>query len=122
LKAEGSSVTEGIGQGRITRNLEGAAIDMAFQVPDAETLDTVFRLTAEEGLCVGASSGVNVAAATRLARELGPGHTIVTILCDSGTRYQSRLFNRAFLEARSLPVPPWLSRPPRELPDMMIDG
>ena len=111
LKAEGSSVTEGIGQGRITKNLEGAPIDMAYRIPDDEALRIVFALTAEEGLCVGASTGVNVAGAIRLARELGPGHTIVTILCDSGTRYQSRLFNPAFLEGKSLPVPAWLARP-----------
>jgi cysteine synthase A len=111
LKAEGSSITEGIGQGRITKNLEGAAIDAAFHIPDAEALRIVYALTAEEGLCVGASTGVNVAGAIRLAKELGPGHTIVTILCDSGTRYQSRLFNPAFLEAKSLPVPTWLARP-----------
>ena len=84
---------------------------MAYQIPDDETLRIVFALTAEEGLCVGASTGVNVAGAMRLARELGPGHTIVTILCDSGTRYQSRLFNPAFLEGKSLPVPAWLARP-----------
>jgi cysteine synthase A len=116
FKAEGSSITEGIGQGRITKNLEGAAIDMAFQIPDAEALHIVFALTSEEGLCVGASSGVNVAGAIRLANELGPGHTIVTILCDSGTRYQSRLFNPAFLRAKSLPVPAWLSRAAPSLP------
>ena len=100
FKPEGSSITEGIGQSRITKNLEGAPIDMAYQIPDEETLRIVFALTAEEGLCVGASTGVNVAGAMRLARELGPGHTIVTILCDSGTRYQSRLFNPAFLEGQ----------------------
>jgi cysteine synthase A len=99
LKAEGSSITEGIGQGRITKNLEGAPIDRAYQIPDAEAVRIVFELISEEGLCLGASSGVNVAGAMRLARELGPGHTIVTILCDSGTRYQSRLFNPEFLKA-----------------------
>jgi len=118
FKAEGSSVTEGIGQSRITKNLEGASIDMAYQISDDETLRIVFALTAEEGLCVGASTGVNVAGAMRLARELGPGHTIVTILCDSGTRYQSRLFNPAFLEGKSLPVPPWLARPTPQLPSV----
>ena len=118
FKAEGSSVTEGIGQSRITKNLEGAAIDMAYQIPDAEALAIVFALTSEEGLCVGASTGVNVAGAMRLARELGPGHTIVTILCDSGTRYQSRLFNPAFLEGKSLPVPAWLARPAPRLPSV----
>ena len=118
FKPEGSSVTEGIGQSRITKNLEGAPIDMAYQIPDDETLRIVFALMAEEGLCVGASTGVNVAGAMRLARELGPGHTIVTILCDSGTRYQSRLFNPAFLEGKSLPVPAWLARPPPRLPSV----
>ncbi|KAB2941064.1 MAG: cysteine synthase A [Hyphomicrobium sp.] len=118
LKAEGSSITEGIGQGRITRNLEGAPIDVAFRIPDEESLDIVFRLTSEEGLCCGASTGVNVAGAMRLARQLGPGHTIVTILCDSGTRYQSRLFNPAFLESKSLPVPAWLQRETSQLPSV----
>jgi cysteine synthase A len=118
LKAEGSSITEGIGQGRITRNLEGAPIDTAYRIPDEEALRVVFALTAEEGLCVGASSGVNVAGAIRLAQDLGPGHTIVTILCDPGTRYQSRLFNPVFLQAKSLPVPPWLAREPRQLPQV----
>jgi cysteine synthase A len=118
FKAEGSSVTEGIGQGRITKNLEGAAIDMAYRIPDEETLRIVFALTAEEGLCCGASTGVNIAGAMRLARELGPGHTLVTILCDSGTRYQSRLFNPAYLEGKSLPVPGWLSRPALPLPSV----
>lgn len=118
LKAEGSSITEGIGQGRITKNLEGAPIDVAFRIPDEESLDIVFRLTSEEGLCCGASTGVNVAGAMRLARQLGPGHTIVTILCDSGTRYQSRLFNPAFLESKSLPVPAWLQRETSQLPSV----
>jgi cysteine synthase len=118
FKPEGSSITEGIGQSRITKNLEGAPIDMAYQIPDEEALRIVFALTAEEGLCVGASTGVNIAGAIRLARELGPGHTIVTILCDSGTRYQSRLFNPAFLQAKSLPVPPWLAGPAPQLPSV----
>lgn len=121
LKAEGSSITEGIGQGRITKNLEGAAIDRAYQIPDAETVRIVFELTSEEGLCLGASSGVNVAGAMRLARELGPGHTIVTILCDSGTRYQSRLFNPEFLKAKSLPQPAWLTAAPRPLPSVFSE-
>jgi len=121
LKAQGSSITEGIGQGRITKNLEGAPIDTAFQIPDAEALRIVFELTAEEGLCLGASSGVNVAGAIRLAKELGPGHTIVTILCDPGTRYQSRLFNLAFLQSKSLPIPAWLARKPRALPSVFAD-
>ncbi len=122
LKAEGSSITEGIGQGRITKNLEGAPIDTAYFIPDEDALRIVFALTAEEGLCVGASSGVNVAGAIRLARELGPGHTIVTILCDPGTRYQSRLFNPSFLQTKSLPAPPWLTREPRKLPSVFADS
>jgi cysteine synthase A len=108
LKAEGESITEGIGQGRITANLEGAAVDHAYRVEDAEALEIVFDLLAHEGLCLGGSSGINVAGAMRLARELGPGHTIVTILCDYGTRYQSKLYNPAFLRAKGLPVPAWL--------------
>ncbi|WP_349360222.1 cysteine synthase A [Stappia sp.] len=110
LKAEGSSITEGIGQGRITANLENAPVDMPFQIPDAEALPIVFDLLEHEGLCLGASSGVNVAGAIRMARELGPGHTIVTILCDYGTRYQSKLFNPDFLRSKDLPVPAWLER------------
>ncbi len=108
LKSEGSSMTEGIGQGRITGNLAGAPIDVAFQIPDSEALPVVFDLLEHEGLCLGASSGINVAGAIRLARHLGPGRTIVTILCDYGTRYQSKLFNPAFLRARGLPTPRWL--------------
>ncbi len=108
LKAEGSSITEGIGQGRITRNIEGVKVDRSYRIADAEAVETTFQLLAEEGLCLGASSGVNVAGAVRLARDLGPGHTIVTMLCDSGLRYQSRLFNPEFLRAKSLPVPAWL--------------
>ncbi|SDU01399.1 cysteine synthase A [Stappia sp. ES.058] len=110
LKAEGSSITEGIGQGRITANLEGALVDMPFQIPDTEALPVVFDLLEHEGLCLGASSGVNVAGAIRMAREMGPGHTIVTILCDYGTRYQSKLFNPDFLRSKDLPVPAWLER------------
>ena len=122
LQAEGSSITEGIGQGRITANLEGVTIDTAYRVEDGEAVATVFQLLSEEGLCLGASSGVNVAGAIRLAREMGPGHTIVTILCDYGTRYQSRLFNPAFLAERGLPTPAWLTRPPDELPRVAHDG
>lgn len=110
LKAEGNSITEGIGQGRITANLEGLDLDAAYQIPDDEAVAIVFDLLEHEGLCLGASSGVNVAGAIRLARELGPGHTIVTVLCDFGTRYQSRLFNPEFLRAKDLPVPQWLER------------
>ncbi len=108
LKAEGESITEGIGQGRITANLEGAPVDAAYQIPDEEALPIVFDLLKHEGFCVGASTGVNVAGAIRLAKDLGPGHTIVTILCDYGTRYQSKLFNPAFLREKGLPVPDWL--------------
>jgi cysteine synthase A len=117
LKAEGSSITEGIGQGRITRNIEGLGVDFSWEVPDVETVQTVFDLVAEEGLVLGSSSGINVAGAVRLARELGPGHVIVTILCDSGTRYASRLFNPDFLRAKNLPVPPWLAAPRPMLPE-----
>jgi cysteine synthase A len=108
LKAEGSSVTEGIGQGRVTANLEGITVDYAYQIPDAEALRQVFDLTQYEGLCMGGSTGVNVAGAIRLAKDLGPGKTIVTVLCDNGSRYQSKLFNPAFLTERGLPVPAWL--------------
>ncbi len=108
LKAEGSSITEGIGQGRITANLEGAVIDEAYQIPDAEALPILFDLLREEGLCLGGSSGINVGGAIRLARDMGPGHTIVTVLADYGTRYQSRLFNPKFLREKGLPVPEWL--------------
>ncbi|MBR3192910.1 cysteine synthase A [Bosea sp. (in: a-proteobacteria)] len=110
LKAEGSSITEGIGQGRITANIEGAPIDVAFQIPDEEAIPLCFQLLEEEGLCLGGSSGINVAGAIRLAKEMGPGHTIVTILCDYGTRYQSKLFNPEFLRSKNLPVPRWLER------------
>jgi len=108
LKAEGSSITEGIGQGRITKNLEDAPIDDAFQIPDDEALPIAFDLLRKEGLCVGSSTGINVAGAIRLARQMGPGHTIVTLLCDSGLRYQSKLFNPEFLRSKNLPVPGWL--------------
>jgi cysteine synthase A len=109
LKAEGSSITEGIGQGRVTRNVEGTPIDIPYQVPDADAVTAIFDLLQHEGLCLGTSSGTNVAGAIRLARELGPGHIIVTILADYGTRYASRLFNPAFLRSKNLPVPPWLA-------------
>lgn len=108
LKAEGSSITEGIGQGRITANIDGAAIDQAFQIPDAEAMSIVYDLLKHEGLCLGGSSGINVAGAVRLAKEMGPGHTIVTVLCDYGTRYQSKMFNPPFLKEKGLPVPAWL--------------
>jgi cysteine synthase len=108
LKSSGSSITEGIGQSRITTNLEGAPIDFAYQIPDEDALPIVFDLVVQEGLLLGSSSGINIAGAIHLARELGPGHTIVTLLCDSGARYTSKLFNPAFLRSKSLPVPDWL--------------
>ncbi|MBT6441124.1 MAG: cysteine synthase A [Alphaproteobacteria bacterium] len=108
LKAEGSSITEGIGQGRITANLEGAPVDIAFQIPDEEGLPLIFDLVQQEGLILGGSSAINIAGAKRLAEHLGPGHTIVTILCDYGNRYHSKLFNPAFLKERGLPTPSWL--------------
>ncbi len=122
LKAEGGSITEGIGQGRITANLEGLTPDFACNIPDAEALPVVFDLLAKEGLCLGGSSGINVAGAMRLAREMGPGHTIVTILCDYGTRYQSKLFNPAFLAEKGLPVPAWMTGAERTLPTVFEDA
>ena len=110
LKGEGSSITEGIGQGRVTGNLDGAHIDDAFQIPDEEMLSICYELLQEEGLLLGGSSGINVAGAIRLAEALGPGKTIVTILCDSGSRYQSKLYNPEFLATKGLPLPPWLTR------------
>jgi cysteine synthase A len=108
LKAEGSSITEGIGQGRITANLEGLKVDHAYQIPDADALEAIYDLVQHEGLCMGGSTGINVAGAIRLARDIGPGKTIVTILCDHGARYQSKIFNPAFLRERGLPTPPWM--------------
>ncbi|MCK5276478.1 MAG: cysteine synthase A [Alphaproteobacteria bacterium] len=108
LKSEGSSITEGIGQGRITANLEGLEVDVPFQIPDDEALPILFNLVLEEGLCLGGSSGINVAGAIRLAKHMGPGHTIVTLLCDSGQRYMSKLYNPAFLREKGLPTPKWL--------------
>ncbi len=116
LKSEGSSITEGIGQGRVTANLEGAPIDDAYQIADEEALPILFDLVTEEGLCMGGSTGINIAGAIRLARDMGPGHMIVTLLCDYGTRYQSKLFNPAFLHERSLPVPSWLDSKSRAAP------
>jgi cysteine synthase A len=113
LKSEGSSITEGIGQGRITGNLEGLTVDEAFFIPDAESVSTLWSLIQHEGLALGTSTGVNVAGAIRLAKKLGPGKTIVTILCDPATRYQSRLFNAEFLRSKNLPLPPWLENPVR---------
>ena len=108
LKAEGTSITEGIGQGRITKNIEDLEVDYPFRCTDDEALSILYDLIQHEGLCLGGSSGINVAGAVRLARELGPGHTIVTILCDYGNRYQSKLFNPEFLRSKDLPVPPWM--------------
>ena len=119
LKSEGSSITEGIGQGRITANLEGLEVDHAFLIPDAESVKITFALLEEEGLALGLSSGVNVAGAIRLARILGPGKTIVAILCDPATRYQSRLFNPDFLRSKGLPVPGWLDPHPGIAPDYL---
>ncbi len=116
--SEGESITEGIGQGRITANLEGFTPDFCARIPDQEALPIVFDLLAEEGLCLGGSSGVNIAGAIRMAREMGPGHVIVTILCDYGTRYQSKLFNPEFLHSKGLPAPAWLDTKPRALPDV----
>jgi cysteine synthase A len=110
LKSEGSSITEGIGQGRITANLEGAPVDFPFQIPDEEALPVMYNLIREEGLSLGTSSGINVAGAIRLAKELGPGHTIVTILCDGAHRYASKIFNVAFLKEKGLPFPEWLDK------------
>ncbi|MGQ0484195.1 MAG: cysteine synthase A [Hyphomicrobiales bacterium] len=112
LKAEGSSITEGIGQGRVTRNLEGAVIDEAFQIHDSEAIPIAFDLLEYEGLCMGGSTGVNVAGAIRMAKQMGPGHTIVTVLCDYATRYASKMFNPGFLREKNLPVPKWLEAKP----------
>jgi cysteine synthase A len=119
LRAEGTSITEGIGQGRITANLEGLDVDHAFLIPDEEMLRTVYSMIEDEGLALGTSSGVNVAGAIRLARELGPGKTIVTMLCDTAARYQSRLFNAEFLRSKGLPLAPWLEKPADIQPDFI---
>lgn len=121
LEAEGSSIAEGIGQVRITRNLEGLTPDFACQVADDEALPIVFDMLEHEGLCMGASTGVNVAGAMRMARDMGPGHTIVTILCDYGTRYQSKLFNPEFLHEKGLPTPAWLDQAPRSIPGVFAE-
>jgi cysteine synthase len=112
LKAEGSSITEGIGQGRITANLDGFTPDFSYQIPDSEALPYIFDLVQQEGLCLGGSTGINIAGAVRLAKELGPGHTIVTVLADYGNRYQSKLFNPAFLREKGLPTPDWMEKKP----------
>ena len=121
LKSEGGSITEGIGQGRITANLEGFTPDMAYQIADEEALPYVFDLLQDEGLCLGGSSAINVAGAIRMAKEMGPGHTIVTVLCDYGTRYQSKLYNPDFLSAKGLPVPQWLATEPPSVPAVFED-
>jgi len=118
LKGEGSSIMEGIGQGRITANLEGLEVDFSYNIHDSEALPVVFDLLAEEGLCLGGSSGINVAGAIRMAKEMGPGNTIVTILADYGTRYQSKLFNPVFLREKNLPVPAWLDQSTTDVPDV----
>lgn len=121
LKSNGGSITEGIGQGRITANLTDLEVDMPFQIPDSEALPVIFDLLEHEGLCLGGSSGINIAGAMRMAREMGPGHTIVTVLCDYGNRYQSKLFNPEFLRSKHLPVPAWLERAPSVDIDSVID-
>ncbi|EAR51342.1 O-acetylserine (Thiol)-lyase, cysteine synthase [Oceanicola granulosus HTCC2516] len=120
-KAEGTSITEGIGNGRITANLEGFTPDMAYKISDEEALPIVYDLLEQEGLCLGGSSGINVAGAIRMAKELGPGHTIVTVLCDYGNRYQSKLFNPDFLKSKDLPVPRWLEHGPTSIPGVFED-
>ena len=120
LASEGTSITEGIGQGRITANLEGFTPDMSYNIPDAEALPYVFDLLQDEGLVLGGSSGINVAGAVRMAKEMGPGHTIITVLCDYGNRYQSKLFNPVFLKEKGLPYPEWLEGPGRELPEVFV--
>ena len=120
-QAGGNSITEGIGQGRITANLQGFTPDVCYKIPDAEALPIVFDLLQHEGLCMGGSSGINIAGAMRLARDMGPGHTIVTILCDYGTRYQSKLFNPEFLASKGLPLPGWLDRAPASIPGVFED-
>ncbi len=121
IAMEGSSIAEGIGQVRITRNLEGFKPDFAYNIPDEEALPIVFDLLEHEGLCLGASSGINVAGAIRMAREMGPGHTIVTVLCDLGSRYQSKLFNPEFLRGKGLPTPGWLEQEPADIPTVFED-
>jgi cysteine synthase A len=122
LDAPGTSITEGIGQGRITANLEGFRPDFSYRVSDSEALPIVFDLLEDEGLCLGGSSGINIAGAIRMARDMGPGKTIVTVLCDYGNRYQSKLFNPAFLKEKGLPVPEWLDRAPRAIPEVYQDA
>ncbi|WP_224824655.1 cysteine synthase A [Cognatishimia sp. MH4019] len=121
LKSEGSSISEGIGQGRITKNLEGFTPDMSFNISDAEALPIIFDLLRDEGLVMGGSTGVNIAGAVRMAKEMGPGHMIVTILCDYGTRYQSKLYNPEFLRSKDLPVPDWMTAEPASIPTVFED-
>ncbi|MRU14088.1 cysteine synthase A [Roseovarius sp. A21] len=121
LESEGGSIAEGIGQVRITKNLEGLKPDYCYQASDTEALPIVFDMLEDEGLCLGASSGINVAGAMKMAREMGPGHTIVTVLCDYGTRYQSKLFNPEFLREKDLPTPGWLDQAPRSIPGVFVE-
>ncbi|MEM6479663.1 MAG: cysteine synthase A, partial [Pseudomonadota bacterium] len=121
LKSEGGSISEGIGQGRITANLEGFTPDFACRVSDDVAIPLVFDLLEEEGLCMGGSTGVNIGGAMEMARHMGPGHTIVTILCDYGTRYQSKLYNPEFLRSKGLPVPAWLEAK-SDIPDVYADA
>ena len=122
LESPGSSITEGIGQGRITANLEDLTPDFSWRIPDAEALPLIFDLAMEEGLCMGGSTAINIAGAIRMAKEMGPGHTIVTVLCDYGSRYQSKIYNPAFLREKGLPVPEWLARPARAIPSVFEDA
>ena len=122
LKAEGTSITEGIGQGRITENLVGLDVDFPCRVADSEALPILFSLLQNEGLCLGGSTGINVAGAIRMAQDLGPGHVVVTVLCDYGTRYQSRLFNPEFLRSKELPVPEWLDGEASEIPTVYVES
>ncbi|MAS42349.1 MAG: cysteine synthase A [Rhodobacteraceae bacterium] len=122
LKSSGDSITEGIGQGRITANLEGLDVDMPYNIPDAEALPVIFDMLEHEGLCLGGSSGINVAGAIRMAKDLGPGHTVVTILCDYGTRYASKIFNPAFLRSKNLPIPAFLERGASTVPEVFAEA
>jgi cysteine synthase A len=122
MASPGTSITEGIGQARITANLEGFTPDYSYRIPDTEALPLVFDMLADEGLCLGGSSGINIAGAMRMARDMGPGKTVVTILCDYGNRYQSKLYNPAFLKEKGLPVPVWLDRPPARIPTVFEDA
>ncbi len=122
LASEGGSIAEGIGQGRITANLEGLEVDMPYNIPDREALPVIFDLLANEGLCMGTSTGINIAGAIRMAKDMGPGHTIVTVLADYGTRYQSKLFNPEFLRSKDLPVPQWLLESRADIPSVMQAG